>query len=121
MIDEVAKIVAGFGLVVVYFAVLAFRRGPGFPAVGRVEDVGVLFAVQRGFVGFVLLEAVQVFQEEEPGGLFGVVELGGAAGLFPEDVVDVLNTCSNMDGVELAGPHCGERRPRSNVVQNFLR
>ena len=37
----------------------------------------------------VLLQQVEVFQEEEPGGLLGIVELGGAAGLFPEDVVYV--------------------------------
>ena len=42
-----------------------------------------------GFVGLVLLQPVEVFQEEQPGGLLGVVELGGAAGFFPEDVVDV--------------------------------
>jgi hypothetical protein len=63
--------------------------GPGFPAVGFVEDVGVFFAVEGGFVGFVLFEAVEIFEEEEPGGLLGVVELGGAAGFFAEGVVDV--------------------------------
>ena len=41
-------------------------------------------------VGLVLFEAVEVFEEEEPGGLLGVVEFGGAAGFFPEDVVDVF-------------------------------
>ena len=50
----------------------------------------VLLALQLGFVGPVLLQPVEVFQEEQPGGLLGVVQLGGAAGLFPEDVVDVL-------------------------------
>ena len=90
LVDEVAQVVAGHGLVVVELAVLALRRGPRLPAVGLVEDEGVLLALQRGFVGLVLLQAVEVFQEQEPGGLLGVVELGGAAGLFPEDVVDVL-------------------------------
>ena len=41
-------------------------------------------------VGAVLLERVEIFKEEEPGGLLGVVELGGAAGLLAGDVVDVL-------------------------------
>ncbi len=50
----------------------------------------VLLALQRRFVGLVLLQPVEVFQEQQPGGLLGVVELGGAAGFFPEDVVDVL-------------------------------
>ncbi len=90
LIDEVAEVVAGHRLVVVELAVLALRRGPALPAVGLVEDEGVFLALERGFVGLVLLQAVEVFQEEEPGGLLGVVELGGAAGLFPEDVVDVF-------------------------------
>jgi hypothetical protein len=37
-----------------------------------------------------MLQIVQVLEEEGPGGLLGVVELGRAAGLFPEDVVDVF-------------------------------
>ena len=41
-------------------------------------------------VGLGLREVIAVFEEQEPGSLLGVVELGGAAGLFPEDVVDVL-------------------------------
>ena len=41
-------------------------------------------------IGPVLLQAVEVFQEEQPRGLLGVVEFGGAAGLFPEHVVDVF-------------------------------
>ena len=41
-------------------------------------------------VGLVLLQAVEVFQEQEPGGLLGVVEFGGATGFFPEDVVDIF-------------------------------
>jgi hypothetical protein len=36
------------------------------------------------------LPAIEVFQEEEPRGLLGIVQLGRAAGLFPENVVDVL-------------------------------
>ena len=90
MIDEVAEVVAGHGPVVVNLAVLAFGRGPFFPAVALVEDVSVPLAFKRSFVGFVLLQPVQVFREEEPGGLLGIVQFGGAAGLFPEDVVDVL-------------------------------
>ena len=90
LIDEVAEVVAGQGLVVVELAVLALGRGPAFPAVGFVEDVGVFLAVQRGLIGAVLLQPVEVFQEQQPGGLLGVVQFGGAAGLFPENVVDVF-------------------------------
>jgi fumarate hydratase, class I len=50
----------------------------------------VYFLPSSGLRGLVLLQAVEVFQEQQPGGLLGVVQFGGAAGLFPEDVVDVL-------------------------------
>src|ERR1019366_1043596 len=90
LVDEGEEVVAGHGAVVVGVAVLAPGGGPRVPAIGLVEDEGVLLAVQGGFVGLILLQPVQVFQEEEPGGLLGVVQLGGAAGLFPEHVVDVL-------------------------------
>jgi hypothetical protein len=89
-VDEVVEVVAGQGSVVVELAVFVLGRGPDVPAIGLVEDVGVFFALERGLVGLVLLEPVEIFQEQEPGCLLGVVELGGAAGLFPEDVVDVL-------------------------------
>ena len=65
-------------------------RGPGAPAVGGVEDVAVGTAFERGFVGLVLLQPVQILEEEQPGGLLGVIEFGGAAALFPEGVVDIL-------------------------------
>ncbi len=89
-VDEVAQVVAGQRLVVVELAVLALGRGPALPAVGLVEDEGVFLALQLGLDGLVLLQAVEVFQEQQPGGLLGVVQLGGAAGLFPEHVVDVF-------------------------------
>ena len=38
----------------------------------------------------ILVESIEVFEEEEPRGLLGVVELGGAVGFFPEDIVDIL-------------------------------
>jgi hypothetical protein len=51
LIDEVAQVVAGQDLVVAELAVLALGRGPGFPAVGFVEDVSVFLAVQCGLIG----------------------------------------------------------------------
>ncbi len=89
LVDEIAEVVAGQRLVVVELAVLALWRGPRFPAIGLVENVGVFLAVKLGFVGLVLLEPVEIFQEQQPRGLLGVIELGGAPGLLPEDVVDV--------------------------------
>jgi len=73
-------------------AVRVFRRRPAFPAVVGIEDEGILLPLQRRLGGLVLLEAVEVFQEQQPGGLLGVVEFCGAAGLFPEDVVDILES-----------------------------
>ena len=78
------------GAVVVDLAVLRFGGGPGIPAVGLVEDQGVFLEFEGGFVDFIVFEGVEVFEEEEPGGLFGVVEFGGATGFFAKDVVDVF-------------------------------
>jgi hypothetical protein len=75
---------------VVELAVLALGRGPAFPAVGLVEDVAILLPLQRGLIGEVLLQSVEVFQEQQPRRLLRVIQLGGAARLFPEDVVDVF-------------------------------
>src|SRR5579871_6621661 len=80
-----------------------FGRGPAFPAIGLVEQVGVFFAVQLGLGGAVLFQAVEVFQKQQPGSLLGVIQLGGAAGLFPEYVVDVFEGL-----LEHAGRHLGE-------------
>jgi len=88
-VDEIAEVVAGEGGVVVELAGAVPGRGPGLPAVGFVEDRGVFPAVEGGLGGFVLFQAVEVFQEQEPGGLFGVVQLGGAAGLLAQDVVNI--------------------------------
>lgn len=90
IVHEFPQVVAGLGLVVVDLAIFALGGGPGVPAVGAVKDVAVLFSFKGGFVGLVLFQAVEVFQEEQLGSLFGVVQLGGAGGLFPEDIVDVF-------------------------------
>ena len=102
IVDEVGEVVASHGLLVVdRLAVGLLRRGPRVPAVGLGQDVVVLLAVQLGLGGFVLLEAVEVFEEQQPGGLLGVIELGGAAGFFAEGIVDV------PEGLfEHVGPAC---------------
>jgi hypothetical protein len=64
-----------------------------------VEDVDILMACEAGFDGAVFFEVVKVFEEEEPGGLLGVVELGGAAGFFSEHVVDVSEGLFEHKGV----------------------
>lgn len=90
MIDEIPEVVAGHRGVVVELGVPALGRSRAFPAVGGIEDVGVFLSVERGFGGFVLFEPVEMLQEQEPRGLFGVVEFGGATGLLPKNVIDVF-------------------------------
>src|SRR6267378_4717989 len=89
-VDEVAQIITGLRLVVVKLAVLALGRGPFLPAVGLIENEGILLPLQRGFISFVLLQRIQIFQEKQPRGLLGVVQLAGTSSFFPENVVDVL-------------------------------
>ncbi|HZV88589.1 MAG TPA: hypothetical protein VFF95_13650 [Candidatus Binatus sp.] len=95
IVDEVAEVVARESFVVVNLAVAvraagSFGSGPSFPAIGLLEEESVLFALELGFRGALLLERFEVLEEEEPGGLLGVVELGGAAGFLAENVVDVF-------------------------------
>lgn len=51
-----------------------------------VEDALNRITVRRTPV----FEGVEILQEKQPGGLLGVVELAGATGVFPEDVIDVF-------------------------------
>ena len=74
----------------VNLAILALELGLANPAVWFVEDVSVFLPLQLRLRRLVLLQAVELFQEQEPGGLFRVIQLGGAVSLFPENVVDVL-------------------------------
>jgi hypothetical protein len=65
-VDEIAQVIAGHGGVVIQLAVLPFRRGPGFPAIRLVENVGVFFAGEFGFSRLILLQPVEIFQKEQP-------------------------------------------------------
>ncbi len=87
---EVAQIIAGRRFVMVRLAIVVLGRGPAFPAVRQVKNESVFPALQLGFHGLVLLQAVQKFQEQQPRGLLGVVQFAGATGLFPDDVVDIF-------------------------------
>ena len=89
-VDEGDEVVVDLGGVAIDLAVLAFGRSPRSPAIGFVEDVGVFPAAEGGVGGLVVFESVEVFQEEQSGGLLGVIEFASAAGVFPEDVVDVF-------------------------------
>jgi len=55
-----------------------------------VDDERIGLAGQLGGHGLFLLQIVEIFEEQYPGGLLRIVELGGAARLFPEDVIDIL-------------------------------
>ena len=70
-------------------SIFCLGGGPSFPAEGFVEDVGVFAAIELGFGGFLDFEGIEVFKEEEPGGLLGVIELCGAAGFLAEDIIDI--------------------------------
>ena len=89
---ELAEITARQSLVVVEFAVLAFGCSPAFPAVGRVENVGVFLAFERSLGALVLLKIVKVFQEQQSGRLLGVIEFAGATRLFPKEAIDVFES-----------------------------
>ncbi|MNR16805.1 hypothetical protein D3C85_1334330 [compost metagenome] len=71
-------------------AVGLLRRGPALPAVLRVEDIQVVLAFQLGLHGLVLLQGIEVFEKQQPGGLLGVIQLAAGTGILVQDVVDVL-------------------------------
>ncbi len=89
-VDVVDQVVAGEGGIVVKITVWGFRRGPGRPAVVVINDEAVGLAEQFGLHRPLLLQIIQIFQEQHPGGLLSVVQLRGAARLFPEYIVDIL-------------------------------
>ena len=87
-IHKVAQVVAGEGGVVIQLAAGVLRRRPAAPAVGLLQDGAVGAALQGGHGGPVVFEPVEVLEEQQPGGLLRVVELGAAAGLLAQAIVD---------------------------------
>ena len=98
-VDELDEVVAGESGIMVDLTVLVLGRGPRFPAIGFIEDVGVFLSIEGGFCRLVGFEGVEVFQEEQPRSLLGVVEFAGAPGVFPEDVIDVFEGLFEHVGV----------------------
>ena len=90
VVHKVDQVVTGHRRVVVELAVRALRRGPAFPAIRRIENVRVGLPRKRRFIGTVLLQPIEILQEQQPRSLLGVVQLGRAASLFPEHIIDVL-------------------------------
>lgn len=75
------------------------QHSPAFPAVGLIEDEAVTLPLQPGFVRLVLLQRVEMFQEQEPGGLLSIVQFGRTSGFFPEHVIDVSKGLFEHEGV----------------------
>jgi hypothetical protein len=88
-VDELDQVGVGHGCVVVELAVL-LRRGPRLPAIRCIEDRRVVPAVEDRSVLALRLEVVEVFEEEQPRGLLGVVELGREPLVVPHDAVYVV-------------------------------
>ena len=89
-LDEGDQVVAGQCLMMVEGTVRGLGGGPGVPPVGGIEDVEPGLAVERGLGRLFAFQVIEIFQEQEPGRLLGIIELGRTAGLFPEHVIDVL-------------------------------
>jgi hypothetical protein len=81
----------GLGLVALVEQPL-HQRGVVFDDVGAAPQFDALAArrVDQKQIGAVLFEAVQIFEEKQPRSLLGIIQLGSAASLFPEDIVNVF-------------------------------
>jgi hypothetical protein len=90
VIDIFDEVVAGQRLVVVESTVFFLWRCPNRPAVLGVDDRLIFLARQLSLLLVGTLQVVKIFEEEHPGGLFGVVQFRGAPSLFPQDVIDVF-------------------------------
>jgi hypothetical protein len=66
VIDEIPQVVAGKRFILVDLAVLAFGCRPASPAILLFEKKRILFTIQFSLDCFVLLQAVEVFQEQQP-------------------------------------------------------
>ena len=59
-----------------------FRCGPYTPPVCGIDDGGVRCAAKFSLNLSVALKLIEIFEEEDPARLFGLIQLGGAASLF---------------------------------------
>src|SRR5207237_276433 len=89
LINEVPEVIADHRGVVIQLAIGSLGRSPTLPTIRLLENVFVFLSVERRFVGLILFESVEIFQEKQPGSLFGVVEFRSATGFFPKYIVDV--------------------------------
>ncbi len=89
-IDKVNQVIPGQGRIWISCPVSLFRGRPLRPAVLLLNDKTVFPSLQFARQGPFLLQVIQVFEKEEPGGLLGIVQLRGAAALFPEYIIDIF-------------------------------
>lgn len=90
MIHKVFQVIASQRRMVVELSVLALGPRPYLPAVLRADNAGITLARQLGRGFLVLLEIIQISQKQNPGGLLHIVQLAGAARVFMENVVYIL-------------------------------
>ena len=90
LVDEVAEVIAPLERCCGRACHPCLSARPSFPSGRACRGYRCRSSLQRRLIGEVLLEAVEVFQEQQPGRLLGIVELGRASCLLPQDVVDVL-------------------------------
>ena len=89
-VDVVDQVRPGARAGVVERAISLFRRGPYAPAMRCIDDRGMSAAFQRSTALALLLQIIQIFQEQNPGCLFDIVQLGRTSVLLAKGVVDIL-------------------------------
>jgi hypothetical protein len=77
--------------------------------------------VERGLHRLVLLEGVEVFEEEEPRGLLGVVQLARGARVLVQDVVDVLERLLEQGCPVLSSSSTLEAEPSRRGLADYAR
>jgi len=60
-----------------------------------------------------LLKIIQVLQEQQPGGLLGIVKLGCATGFFPKNVINISKSLFEHGHLISAALSQGSRASRS--------
>lgn len=90
MIDKFEEVIPGQGDVMVDTAICGFGSRPDIPPEISGNDVVVGAAFELGFDGFIRLEAVEIFEKQNPGGLFGVVELTRTSSILPKDIINIF-------------------------------
>ena len=83
-------------------AVPCFRNRPLRPSVFALDDRGVLRIGKFSAELASTLEVIEVFEEEDPGGLLDVIELARATSILVEDVIDILEGVLEHSGQPFA-------------------